>query len=111
MAKGIAHREWSIRRDDYHDEHGRIDERAFRDAVQTELALAEHIGERLGVAIVASPVRTRLAGGSWFTVGWVFKTATVPATRERDAGVEALEDALAEDAALVEDPDPLASVE
>ena len=45
MAKGIAHREWSLHSDDYQDE------KAFREAVQEELALAEHIGERLGVAM------------------------------------------------------------
>jgi hypothetical protein len=83
MAKGIAHRDWSISRDDYRDEDGRTDDASFRAAVQNELALAEHIGERLGVAIVAAPIRTRLAGGSHFTVGWAFKTATVPSTREQ----------------------------
>jgi hypothetical protein len=55
----------------------------FREAVQAEFAMCENIGERLGVAIVAAPMRTRLhPDGEWFTAGWAFKTATVPAGRE-----------------------------
>lgn len=106
MAKGIAHREWAIYRDDYRDDNGRVNEQAFRAAVQFELSMAEHIGERLGVAIVAAPVRTRHMGdGPYFTTGWVFKTATVPSAREaQDA------DALEDDADLVEIP-TLAEVE
>jgi hypothetical protein len=83
MARGISHREWRIYRDDHTDDLGRVDEQGFRAAIQAELAMCENLGERLGVAIVAAPIRTRLnGGGSWFTVGWVFKTATVPAARE-----------------------------
>src|SRR5689334_9853264 len=111
MAKGIAHREWFINRDDYVDEQGRVDEASFRAAVQNELALAEHIGERLGVAIVAAPIRTKLQmpGSSWFTIGWVFKTATVPAARgDAPTEIEALDEALREEPALVQDDDSLA---
>lgn len=71
MAKGISHREWRIHRDDYQDDQ------SFREAVQAELAMCENIGERLGVAIVAAPSRLK-QGDSWFTRGWVFRTATVP---------------------------------
>lgn len=80
MASGIAHRAWSISREEFRDEYGKLDEQAFRAAVQNEMALAEHIGERLGVAIVAAPVRTRLLpDGDYFTAGWRFKTASIPA--------------------------------
>lgn len=94
MARGIAHREWRIHRDDY------TDDRSFREAVQAEFAMCENIGERLGVAIVAAPMRTRLhPDGEWFTAGWAFKTATVPAGREepveQPGEVESLEQALA----------------
>jgi hypothetical protein len=107
-ARGIAHREWRLDRSDYRDEHGRTDETSFRAAVQNELALAEHMCERLGVMIVAAPVRTRVGDG-WLTMAWAFKTATIPAVQETGE-VEALEEALAEPA-LVEDPDPLVEVE
>lgn len=111
MAKGIAHREWRIDRDDFHDSLGRVDEAAFRAAVQNELALAEHICERLGVALVAAPIRTRdLNDGAWLTVGWVFKTATVPGATTPASETQALEDALAEPA-LVNEPDAMAEVE
>lgn len=73
-ARGISHREWQISREDYGDDQ------SFREAVQAELAMCENIGERLGVAIVASPVRTK-QGQSWFTMGWRFQTASVPAWR------------------------------
>src|SRR4051812_42754826 len=109
-ARGIAHREWRLDRSDYRDEHGRADEASFRAAVQNELALAEHMCERLGVMIVAAPVRTRLLpDGGWFTVAWAFKTATIPAVQETGE-VEALEEALGAEPALVEDPDPLVEV-
>jgi hypothetical protein len=101
MAKGIAHRKWRIDRDEFHDHEGRVDEQAFRAAVQQELALAEHLCERLGVAIVAAPIRTRFPDGDFFTIGWAFETATIPAAHRAEADVEpdeigALEDALAE---------------
>lgn len=91
MAKGIAHREWRITAEDYEDD------RAFRKAVQAELAMCENIGERLGVAIVAAPIRTKAKHGShWFTVGWVFQTASIPAMAVEQPGeIDALEDALA----------------
>jgi hypothetical protein len=49
MARGIAHREWRIHRDQYGSDE------EFRGAVQAEFAMCENIGERLGVAIVAAP--------------------------------------------------------
>lgn len=87
---GISMREWSISLRDYETEDD------FRQAVQQELASFEHIGERLGIGIVAAPIRTRSRdGGEWFTAGWAFKTATVPAARENATEIEALEEALA----------------
>lgn len=83
MAKGIAHREWLLNRSDYRNQHGEIDDDLFREAVERESVLNVHIQERLGVAIVSAPVRTRdLPDGAYFTVGWVFRTATVPAATE-----------------------------
>jgi hypothetical protein len=74
--KGIALREWSISRDEYHSDN------EFREAVAGELASFEHIGERLGIALIAAPIRTQAQdGGTWFTAAWGFKTATVPAAR------------------------------
>jgi hypothetical protein len=65
MAKGIALRKWRISRSDYQDDY------QFREAVQGELASFEHIGERLGVALIAAPIRTRLLpNGEWFTSAW-----------------------------------------
>lgn len=71
MAKGIAHRQWTV---DFRD-YGTVEE--ARAAVQHEMAMAEHIGERLGVAIVCSPGRERV-GDSFVTRGWVFETASIP---------------------------------
>lgn len=119
MARGIAHREWRIDRSDYDGEA------AFREAVQAELAMCENIGERLGVAIVSAPIRTRLNdGGEWFTAAWVFRTATVPGAsapkpeetpeerlhRELHDGTRSVIEPEDVEPALVEDVD-LASVE
>jgi hypothetical protein len=88
---GISLREWSLSLSDYETEDD------FRAAVQQELASFEHIAERLGVGLVAAPIRTRMRdGGDWFTAGWVFKAATVPAAREAASEIEALEEALSE---------------
>ncbi len=109
MAKGIAHREWTIHLDEFTNDLGQTDEAAFREAVQAELAMCENFGERLGVAIVAAPIRTKLVGGNrWFTVGWVFKTATVPAARDNEPQPEPLVDDLFEDEPA---PDDVALVE
>lgn len=106
MAKGIAHRDWALHRSDYSSDQ------EFTYAVQQEQQLNVHIMERLGVAIVAAPVRRRSDGGSWFTEAVVFKTATVPGVRDAEPDfstmVEEIEDA---EAALVEDADSLAHVE
>ena len=82
MAKGIKLRNWSLDADDY--EH----EDAFRAAVELELARFEHIGERFGVALVATPVKKqvvdrRTGRAFYMTRGWMFQTATVPAVREQ----------------------------
>lgn len=71
-SKGISHRDWSIDRADYETDDD------FRQAVVTELAAIEHMGERLGITVIPSPVRERV-GGSWHTLAWVFQTASVPA--------------------------------
>jgi hypothetical protein len=51
--KGIALRKWSLSASDYENEA------EFRAAVQNELASFEHIGERLGIGVIAAPIRTR----------------------------------------------------
>ncbi len=72
-------RAWSLDVDDYEDEA------TFRAAVQTELAMSEYLGYRLGVAVVSAPIRAqRVPGGEFETVGWTFRTATVPAIRFSD---------------------------
>jgi hypothetical protein len=106
MAKGIAHRDWSVQRSDYETDQD------FNVAVQQEMALGQHIMDRLGVAIVSAPVRRRYPGGGWYTEAVIFKTATVPGVRADEPEPEIdLERALGEEPALVEDPDPLAHVE
>lgn len=77
-SKGIAHREWAIRRSDYHTDED------FRAAVENEMVLNVHLLDRLGVALVIAPFRQE-SGGEWFTDGVVFQTATVPAVREPEA--------------------------
>lgn len=98
MAKGIAHRKWALYRSDYDTDAD------FRAALEQEAALNVHIQERLGIAIVSGPARRR-QGGDWFTEAMVYETATVPSVRDPQTETAGLE------AALVEDPDPLASVE
>lgn len=99
--KGISLRKWSLSLSDYETEQD------FREAVQAELAQFEHIGERLGIGVIAAPIRTRtMDGGEWFTAGWVFQTATVPAARPAASEIEALEEAMEAEPALVEDPEP-----
>lgn len=75
--KGIKLRSWAIRREDYLDDTGA--DLGFRDAVASELAALEHMGERLGVGFVCAPVRQEVFPGRWETVGWMFQTETVPA--------------------------------
>jgi hypothetical protein len=107
MAKqqGIALRRWSIDLRDYETEED------FRQAVASELASFEHIGERLGIGLVAAPIRRQMDGGGWFTAGWMFETATVPGVREHEPTADEyadLERALTgPEGALVEDvPEP-----
>jgi len=85
MAKGIALRKWSLALGDYETEDD------FRQAVAAELAGFEHIGERMGVGLVAAPVRAN-QGGEWFTSAWVFQTATVPGIRDEEPDEEDMED-------------------
>lgn len=80
MARGIAHREWVIYREDFTDEFGR--DIGFRQAIEQEMAQATHIMERLGVAVVSAPVRKRNVHGDWVTEAYVFKTASVPSARQ-----------------------------
>ena len=76
MAKGIKLRDWTLWDTDYPDDS------ALRAAVQDELAAFEHIGERLGIGIVAVPLRERFEDGKGSvhvkTRGWQFRTCTVP---------------------------------
>lgn len=76
MASGIAHRDWQIERSEYDTDQD------FNLAVQQELALSQHIMDRLGVAIVAAPVRRPGPLGLWSTHAVIFKTASVPAARD-----------------------------
>ena len=71
----MAKRTWTIDSRDY----GTDDE--FRAAVVNELAAFENIGHRIGLALISSPIRERV-GSSFTTVGWAFRTETVPAARE-----------------------------
>jgi hypothetical protein len=101
MARGIAHREWYIDRGVYESEQD------FRAAVENEQALNVHIQERLGVAIVSAPVRTRNEFGRWHTEAYVFQTASVPAAREQEADDDEEDfqsEPLIDEPALVEDP-------
>lgn len=106
MAKqqGIALRRWSIDLRDYETEE------EFRQAIASELASFEHIGERLGIGLVAAPIRRQMDGGGWFTAGWMFETATVPGVRDPDPEDELLDLERAtfeREGALVEDvPEP-----
>lgn len=85
-SKGIGLREWSISAEDFPSE----DE--FRQAIASELASFEHIGHRLGVGVVAVPVRRRV-GQDWDTAAWVFRPATVPAAREGEPDLAVVTDA------------------
>jgi hypothetical protein len=110
MAKGIAHRDWALHRFDYDSDQ------EFNVAVQQEMALAQHIMDRLGVAIVSAPIRRRgPVTGRFYTEAVVFETATVPAAREPGAGEVVEVDGNPADhdlySALVEDADDMAHVE
>lgn len=98
MAKGIAHRDWSINRSEYDSDQD------FRAAVEQEMALCVQIMERLGVAIIAAPARNPLA--KWRTEAVFFRTDTVPSMRAPEP--EAVDDDVwpvldEPEAALVED--------
>jgi hypothetical protein len=71
--KGIKLRAWSLHAEDY------VDEDAFRQAVATELAQLEHMGERFGVGFVVAPVREASPLGGYKTVRWIFQSETIPA--------------------------------
>ena len=71
----MAKRDWIIDSRDY----GTEDE--FRAAVADELARAEHVGYRLGYGMVAVPIRQKIEGAV-VTLGWQFKSETVPLVRD-----------------------------
>jgi hypothetical protein len=77
MAKGIALRNWWLHEGDYETDD------QFNAAVELELARFQHIGERFGIALIATPVKKRevLKDGRviYWTQAWHFQTATVPA--------------------------------
>lgn len=83
MAKGIAHRRWTIDRQDYETEED------FLQALEVEAVRNVHLMDRLGVAVVSAPKRLVTDRGEGFTVGMVYETATVPGAREAQADVEA----------------------
>jgi len=74
----LAKRTWTLDSRDYSSE----DE--FRNAVAQELGAFEHIGQRIGLALIASPIRERI-NGDFVTTGWAFRTETVPTVREAPA--------------------------
>lgn len=93
MAAAIGLRAWTLDARDYVDETGRVNEAAFRQAVIEELAASEYLGFRLGIAVVSAPIRAQeVDGGEWRTVGWTFRTATVPGITRADAAPDPLDD-------------------
>jgi hypothetical protein len=74
----VAKRTWTLDSRDFSTD----DE--FRQAVVTELAAFENIGHRIGLALIASPIRER-TGRDFVTTGWAFHTETVPTARETRA--------------------------
>jgi len=72
----MAKRTWTLDSRDF------ATEEEFRAAVQTELAQFEHVGHRIGLAVTAAPIRERI-GREFETVGWAFRTDTVPVAREK----------------------------
>lgn len=108
MAAAIGLRAWTLHADDYPDET------SFRQAVIQELAASEHLSFRLGIAVVSAPIRAqRVPNGDYETVGWTFRTATVPAIRfaasepEVERAVAEVEEAA--DEALEADAEPTAA--
>ena len=59
----------------------------------------EHIGHRLGLGFVVSPVRERLPSGEIVVRRWAFQTATVPLVGQKPAPI-----------AAVPEPEPLPEV-
>jgi hypothetical protein len=93
MASGISHRQWFLWRADYDDDA------SFEAAIQSELVQLQFMCDRLGIAVIPSPVRDKLdrADGrpsEYFSMGWGFQTASIPAVREAAAEIAELEDAL-----------------
>jgi hypothetical protein len=74
----VAKRTWTIDSNDFSTDE------EFRQAVVTELAAFENIGHRIGLALIASPIRER-TGRDFVTTGWAFHTETVPTARETPA--------------------------
>ena len=68
----MAKRNWDIDVKDYETWED------FQVAVEQELASFRHIGDRIGLALIAAPKRERL-NGRFVTTGWGFRTETVPA--------------------------------
>lgn len=82
-SRGIKLRSWAVWAEDYVDDYG--NDTGFRAAVAEELSRLEHMGERLGVGFVATPVRQQVESGpgrplEWQTTAWMFQTETVPAS-------------------------------
>ena len=79
----MAKRTWTLDSRDFSTD----DE--FRNAVAAELAAFENIGHRIGLALIASPIRERV-GRNFLTAGWAFRTETVPTAREAQPGAEVI---------------------
>lgn len=73
---------WEIDRDSFQTEQ------EFRAAVENELASLEVMGERLGRAFTAVPVRIEVSPGRFQTLAWRFQDAFVPAARFKEPEVE-----------------------
>jgi hypothetical protein len=81
-------REWRIMRDEFQDEYGRVNEQAFRIAVQEELAAFENVGHRLRRGLTAGPIYVEYVKGQFETIGWMFRDAFVPPAKTGQPPVE-----------------------
>jgi hypothetical protein len=74
---------WKIMAEEFEDEQ------AFREAVELELARLENMMYRLNEGFMVAPLRVLdPEADEYFTVGYAFQRAFVPAARRPDAGEE-----------------------
>lgn len=100
---------WRIMLAEFEDEQG------FRETVELELARLENMMHRLGDGFMVAPLRLQDRDtGEYFTAGYAFQKAFMPAARHADQPASAGDDGGAEPAELTEDeieqhfPEPLA---